>query len=151
MWSMEICLEFVRWLGDVFAPIILNLCTNAPYVLSVWILVMVVRKRPRGDELAYGLIKALYLIGILISERELIHSYFTLGGLYGSFAFVAISNALTWFLVFTSLTFALTVMIMLRYRSQPQLSVLGLLGIAAPTAALTLHIIERIAWGMFNW
>ena len=119
--------------------------------LVFWILVLLIRKKPRGDEFAYGLIKALYLTGLLVATHELIFSYFCLCGMVSgrqhlSMAFVATAHALQVWLYYLVGTTLLLHGVMLRFRSRPAMSGPGLLMLLAATATFFIHLFERVSF-----
>lgn len=119
--------------------------------LAIWTLVLLFRKRPRSDALAYGLIKALYLTGLLVATHELIFSYFCLCGMRAgrqqlSMAFVSVAHVLQLWLYYLVGALLLLFGVILRYRTQPAISGPGLLMLLAATATYFIQLGVRIAF-----
>lgn len=124
-------------------------------VLVIWLLTLVIRKRAGDDKLAYGLVQALYLTGLVAAEHDLIKSCFNMGcpgmpaGTSGS-AFVSflVSRVLSTLLLHLSLAFAFAVAVRIRFGSRTELSISGLLALLAATAAFVIHLLEIILYYM---
>lgn len=103
----------------------------------------IIKKSPRGDEIAYGMVKALYLAGVFAAIGELINASFCLsvmvvGHQLYSLIMVVVSHSLAIYICISTIACVLFFAVMLRYRSRPEMSAAGLLAVLSATASLAI-------------
>lgn len=143
--------DFLGWVATTIGPTSWFVGVVGTPVISLWLIVLLARNRPGSDSLAYGLIKALYLVGLLAAVRDLCFSYFCLcssGGHHFSMGMLSVSRALESFMLRMILCFGFLIAASLRFRVRPQLSVIGSIGIVAGTVALGIHLFTRAIFYM---